>query len=228
MAKEKVKIQCNSCHGSRNHTIIFQYPIDDIINVDGETHFVSRSDYQILQCDGCESVTFRIVDTYPSFLEPDNFGKGFKILPYKSFEKFFPERVNDLLEEKKFAGLPTSLKFVYREVIDGFNIGQRILCAVGLRALVEGVCNHLGIKDRSLNAKITNLQTMGYLGKDLSESLRTHKFLGDKAVHELAVPEKQELKVAIELVEIMMESIFNVPEKHKRLSELMTKRVSKE
>jgi len=182
----------------------------------------------VLQCGGCDSIIYRSVDTYTSFLELDNSEIGFKILPAKSFDKFFPERLSDLLVEKKFAGLPTNLKLIYREVIDGFNIGQRILCSVGLRSLVEGVCNHLGMTNvKPLNAKITNLQTMGYLGKELSESLRTHKFLGDKAIHEFATPEKQELKVAIDLVEIMMESIFNVPDKHKTLSDLMTKRIFK-
>lgn len=228
MSSGKVKIQCNSCHGSRNHTILFNYSTEDIETIEEETHLVSRTEYQVLQCNGCESITYRTIDIYPNFLELDTSQREFKTLPYKSFDKFFPERINDLLDEKKFAGLPTNLKFVYREVIDGYNIGQRILCAVGLRALVEGVCNHLGIDVKPLNAKITNLQTIGYLGKDLSESLRTHKFLGDKAIHEFATPEKEELRYAIELIEIMLESIFNVPDKHKRLSELLTKRVSKE
>jgi hypothetical protein len=70
------------------------------------------------------------------------------------------------------------------------------------------------------------LENTGHLSKFLIESFDSHKFLGNKAVHELQTPEKEELVHAIELVEQALVLIFNVPDKAQRLKEQIAKRIS--
>lgn len=222
---KNLKVLCNNCRKITNHDLLFTKSIDDIEDLEGQSYLLSSTDYSLVQCRGCEAITYITTDNYPNFLDIGPSGNAF-ISSKKSFSRFYPERVIELKEEKKFAGIPSNLKLIYREIIDGFNLGQRILCAAGLRSIIEGTCRYLEIIDGNLHNKIQSLSSTGQINKTLADALDVHKFLGNKALHELAVPSKEELIHAIELVEQMLEQIFNVPDKSERLKALVTKRIS--
>lgn len=227
----KIKVFCNRCNTETNHSIKCEHNIEDTVEVqyDGNLenlHFGTYT-YQIIECNGCESISFRISDNIPNYFEIDEkTGK-----PIFSINKplitIYPERLNNSLPEKKIIGLPLLLKKAYREVIDGYNYDQRILCAAGLRAIVEGICTNHNINGRYLKDKINSLAENGLISKELSESLKVHKLLGDSALHRLDIPEKYELESAIHLIELTLETLYSVPIHHKDLKSLVVKRISK-
>jgi hypothetical protein len=225
MKAKKNMIPCNSCKNTTNHSVLFLSSEEDVFEIDGESHLLSVSHYKVVSCNGCESKSFVRTEGYPNFLEFNKSQAGFKSI-YKEVDYYFPERLISLLAKKKYIGMPPELKLIYREIIDGFNQGQRILCAVGLRSLVEGTCRFLEIPGKVLSEQIKNMGESEHLSRSLINSLESHTYLGNKAVHELQIAEKDELIYAIELVEHMLNLIFNIPDRAQRLKGLIEDRIS--
>ena len=46
----------------------------------------------------------------------------------------------DQIPVKSFRQVPYNIYRIYEESIQSFNIGNYILCAAGLRAVIEGIC----------------------------------------------------------------------------------------
>lgn len=65
----------------------------------------------------------------------------------------------------------------------------------------------------NLQGKINGLYEKGVLTKESAESLHEHRYLGNEAVHELSQPSKEELALAINIIEHILETIYEIPEK---------------
>lgn len=228
---KKFKAFCNRCNQLTNHSVKAEHKVDDIAEVDNdgvlESHLIGSYTYQIIECNGCESITYRSKDFLNNFLDLDKSTGKWVISNGKTFETYFPERLENSIVEKRIVGIPNILKKAYQEVIQCYNLDLRILCSAGLRAIIEGICNHYKIDGQTLKDRIDALGKNGLISTELSNSLHTHRFLGNYAMHQLSFAEKDELKDAIELIEITMENLFGVPERHKELSKKITERVSK-
>lgn len=226
------KAFCNRCNKSTNHLVNQEYKYDTVVeepNDDGlmEKHLIDSMIYQIIECQGCDYISYRTVNYVPSFWEHDD-ATGDLSIRERSFEYFYPERIQNSLSVKRIIGLPLFLKRGYQEVVESYNIDLKILCAAGLRMIIEGICNYLNISGKTLGERIDNLARNGKISSELAKSLHIHKYLGNYALHRLEMPEKPELGKAIELLEITMELLFGVPEKHKSLSNHVSDRLKKE
>lgn len=125
-------------------------------------------------------------------------------------------------------------------IIDAFNNDQSILCAAGLRAIIEGICLDKNIAggeclnssgkvafSNNLNGKIEGLHAHGFLTKTNSEMLHDLRFLGNEALHELASPSSGELKLAIEIIQHTIDNVYELHHKAKRLKAEIAKRSKK-
>jgi hypothetical protein len=73
-----------------------------------------------------------------------------------------------------------------------------------------------------LQGKINGLHEKGKLTKEHAEILHEHRYLGNTSIHDLAAPSKEELSLALEIIEHVFDTIYEIPEKaiqlrHKRL-----------
>ncbi len=60
---------------------------------------------------------------------------------------FFPPLEKGKHPRKVYVRLPKNLKKLYREVVAAYNDNLHLLCAAGLRALLEGTCADKGIEE---------------------------------------------------------------------------------
>lgn len=154
----------------------------------------------------------------------------------------YPSRRKMELPLKMFRRLSKKLSDLYREVVMGTNAGLRITPAVGLRSLLEGICAEKGITDEiawGLEAKLKRLEEDKHLPPNIVKGLISFKFIGDDAAHRLKAPTEEELKLAVEVMEdllnLLYEIEYSLTSKAKRLAngrsaemaELETKRGSK-
>jgi hypothetical protein len=228
---KKIKAFCNRCNGQTNHTVKAEYIVDDTAEIENggviESHFLGSYTYQIIECNGCEAISYRNIDFLNNFMYIDDFTGKYEFSNGKSFETYFPERLENSILEKRIVGMPNLLRRAYQEVIQCYQSDLRILCSAGLRAMIEGICNHYKIVGNNLKERIDALGKSGLISAELSNSLHAHRFLGNNAMHQLSFAEKDELKDAIELIEITIETLFGVPERNKELSKKITERVSR-
>ena len=234
-AKEKRKVLCQSCDNVTQHIVLAS------INENGEapmSHypddmFYWTVDYETIQCLGCENISFRSVSSNSE--DDDEYGRPtLTILIY-------PKRSKDSWKLKSFMNVPFNLQRIHREAINCYNNDNLTLCAAGVRALVEGICKENGIdggnveyekKDgtietkfrKDLQGKINGLHEKGKLTEQNANILHEHRFLGNTAIHELSTPSKEDLGLALEIVESVFDTLYELP--HKGLK-LKRKRLSK-
>lgn len=241
---EKFKAFCATCKSDTNHEAV------QTVDVSGSEIYrygPGESDqdsmewtdrYQVIKCLGCDAFSFRHRNWFSGAQEyfgPDDYHDG-------TTERLYPQRGKDVLAAKDFYNVPKNLRSIYKEVIACFNNESPVLCAAGLRASIEGLCAANGVNDgpveltrsdgttetkrkSNLEGKISGLFEKGFLTKRNAELLHEHRYIGNEAVHELSRPSDTGLKIAIEIVEHMFESLYEIPEKAEALKIARAKKV---
>jgi len=227
--RKKIECFCNRCKRTNQHSVKSMYLQDDVYDLEEDigSHLIGTYVYQTIECDGCKVVAFRRLDYIYNF---DDFDSDGKLVTKKVqiFEYFYPERGSNFLSNRNIMGLPVSLSRAYKETIEAYNYELRLMCSAGLRSIVEGICNCLKIDDKlRLPQRIKKLSETKILSQTTSESLLHHRFLGNDALHQLEIPEGQELRTAIEIIEHALVEIFEIPEKDKFLRKIITDRIAK-
>ncbi len=220
------RLVCAECKNRTNHKVLrsVRHSGGGAIG-NSEDSYWWEADYQIVQCLGCETCSFRSVSSNSEEYDEDGPAE---------FESIFPKRSLEGHATKDYFNVPWNLRRVYRESIDSFNNGNLILCAAGVRALVEGLCKVHGVTDgpvetkkadgaesvkrqRDLQGKIHGLHEKGILTQRSANMLHEHRFLGNTSLHELTQPKPEDLLLAIQIIENVLDSLYEMPSMAERL-----------
>lgn len=163
--------------------------------------------YEIWSCLGCDVASFRRwVSANGEVVD----------------EQFYPPQTLGLASRKQFQKLGKKLATIYGEIIDAFNAGSHILCAGGLRALLEGICSDKRVSGDSLAAKIDQL-TPRWVAKSVVKNLHSIRFLGNDALHDLDT-DAEDVALAIEVVEDVLNAIYELDYNSGRLMQRLTEK----
>ena len=191
------KIFCNTCKNENNHKLKTVH-LREYIDVFHEgtlyvtTGFEETFQYRLWACQGCDTCVLQVWDS-----------------------TFYPNRKERDLELKPFLQLPQNLKTIYREIIGCYNSDSKILCTIGLRALLEGVCVDKNITKYSLKHKVDGLDIL--LPDNIVTGLHKLRDMGNMAAHELQTPTKKDLKLAIDIMEDILNFLYDLEYKAQRL-----------
>jgi hypothetical protein len=223
-----MKVLCIGCKHVTNHNILFE---KDQNYYEEDGGWWEQHNYQIVQCQGCDSISFRELYTDISLDQNSDYTGDDRYV-----ETLFPKRSLHTLPIKNLLNTPLNIKRIYRESIDAYNNDLSILCCVGLRAIIEGICKDKGIQkgeittskgvkriSRDLDGKINGLVATGFLTSQNSEALHDLRFLGNEAVHELTGPSIHDLAIAIKIVEHLIDTIYEMQRKAIQLKSIVKK-----
>jgi hypothetical protein len=197
-----VHIECVLCKRETKHDVVARHSMKD---QDEESGVEFGQENLIVKCRGCDSVTFVRETWNDQNVDVDTGAPNTNTTLY-------PNRTSGRAVIDAVRVLPAKVRHVYRETIDTFNAGALLLAAVGLRAVVEAVCLDQKCSGRDLKRKIDELVTKGAIAKDQAEFLHLHRMLGNEAVHEIAAPTSEELVAAIDIVESVLKTLYQLPE----------------
>lgn len=211
MAEETVKkkrIYCNYCKQDTNHDLKGEHTVKaSAVDWDFQEH----STYRLWICMGCEHGMLE--QEYENSEMMNSEGE------YYSDFSYFPERARREIAAKHYTKLKPKLVALYTEAITCYNRNALILCAAGLRALLEGICQDKRAKGANLKKKIENLQPL-LPNKSIIKNLHHFRFMGNEAVHELAAPKIAELKLAISVIEDLLNYFYELDYKASQLREM--------
>ena len=241
---QKLKIHCIQCQRETNHVVMQSIDCEAsevIIHLDGHPETIKWADcYQIIQCQGCEEISFRHFSWFSEAQQqigPDAWDDGTSTWLY-------PKRSANTRAIKDYYNVPNTLRRIYRETLDCFNNEALTLCAAGLRSIIEGICADQKIADglveskkadgtvqfkrrKTLEGKIVGLSEKGILTQEKAKLLNEHRFLGNEAVHELNQPSQDELILAIEIMEHILDDLYEIPDRANKLRWIKAKRLKK-
>jgi len=244
---QKIKVYCSQCSLSTNHEVVQSVDVEgnqDISFHDNDYGIEWTTTYQIIKCQGCDLITFRQLDWCSENMHQigeNEWDKG-------ETEQRYPECSVTTRVEKKFSSLPRLLREIYCESLNCYNDNLRILCAAGLRAIIEGICSSQNIKDgpvfkedgitpalhkdgitpvrsKKLDGKIAGLHEKGILTKASADILHEYRFLGNEAMHELHLPTKEVLGLAMDIIEHMLNDLYDIPDKAEDLRQKRAKQL---
>jgi hypothetical protein len=181
---------------------VYDEPLASSREIIGEV----KERWEMLQCLGCNSITVRKV-----IIEASDLGSE------EVWKEYYPERTRGHHPVKNYWFFPSRLANLYVDVVNAFNSDVLLLCAAGLRLLLEGICLDKGITEgpnrhgkiaSNLEGKINGLTTI--VPQNIVKNLHGIRFLGNKALHELEVPTKDDIQLALIVIEDILKVVYDL------------------
>lgn len=202
MTSKKIKSHCRHCGQETNHSVLSEH------NESSRDEYSYDRAYQIIECLGCETKSFRDVleeIEHAYQISEDEWEIPTSITIYPRFIKDHRSLNGDYY-------LPSLVGQIYREVLLAFQEDALVLAGLGLRGTIEAVCTDLAIDGRNLEIRISKLASAGYISRKDAERLHGIRFMGNDAAHEIKKPKREQLSVALKIVEHLLSSVYILEE----------------
>jgi hypothetical protein len=199
-------VPCNECKRDTKHKVLAS------VDVEGEDWFGHNSiqywvTHQVIQCQGCETISFRKASTNTE----DYDYVDAETTEYNESIELFPGRNEGRSVIKDVYLLPTNVQRIYEETIKAMNNEQPVLAGIGIRALVETICKDKLASGRNLVEKINDLVSLGVLTQDGSTILHKIRTLGNDAAHEVKPHKSEQLGLALDVCEHLLQGVYLLP-----------------
>jgi len=207
-ANQKIEVECRECKRSTKHLILASADIcgSERLSWDYEMHWGVSN--QIVQCQGCETVSFRRVssdsENPPIQIGPDEYEEDELVEIFPN-----PNEGRQSLSDSHI--LPSKVQRVYEETIRSLNGSQPVLCGIGIRALIETVAKEKQAPSRNLYGKINDLVSQGVLTQEGADILHKLRTLGNDAAHEVKPHSDLQLGLAMDVVEHLLQGVYILP-----------------
>jgi len=204
-------LACAKCSGRTAHIVLAS--IDDNGSDDqGAFSFEWIVRYQIVECRGCKSRSFREEHSNSEDWDVGEDGHQFPAVN----EVLYPPR----LAGRKGIGdhlqyLPAKVRQIYSETLAAVMSNSPILAGIGLRALLETVCKEKRAVGKVLADKIDDLEAKRILTPISAKILHRIRNLGNDAAHEVKPHTLQQLGVALDVVEHLLKDVYILPHQMK-------------
>lgn len=210
---KEIHLECYDCHRETVHQIVRSVEYTEHY-IDGTFTVDSWSEYQIIECRGCQSVGFR--ETHANELEFDTDPETGHSVPNRE-ETLFPHRLAGRGEVDSMWTLPEDIKSIYRETLSAIRSSLTVLAGIGLRAIIETVCKEREATGANLERRIDALVIQGVLTREGAEVLHGLRILGNQAAHEVRPHSLETLNVAMDVVDHLLMGVYIIPARAQRL-----------
>jgi len=217
------RIYCPSCNNSTNH-----HGVKSETKRYSDEDYQSRDTFEIIECNGCEQVSFRHIHTDSEDFHSETGEPAESITIY-------PKRGRHFREVKNYWYAGNTVNKIYKETLECYNHDLPILCSAGLRAIIESICSDKGVKggmtdeyengkvvlDESgapkrkfndkLVGKINGLAESHIITENQSIPLHQLRMLGNDALHDGEEPELNNLlNDCIEIIEHVLHAVYEI------------------
>ena len=205
-ANSLIDVPCTECKRSTKHKPLAS------VDIEGEDWYGRESiqynvHHQIVQCQGCETISFRISSTNSEDFDIHDNGEG----EYVETVTLHPSRNEGRVSVKDTHLLPANVQRIYAETIKSMNNDQPVLAGIGIRALVETICKDKSAKGKDLSEKINDLVIIGSLTADGAAILHKIRTLGNDAAHEVKPHKSEQLSLALDVCEHLLQGVYLLP-----------------
>lgn len=202
----KLTVRCNTCKRNTYHTVI--RAVEYKLTLDAEPEHVKEVGLwlngiaQIIVCDGCNTISFR--DKYSFSEEP---GPNEDIYPPRETKT----DLDELYLRDEVYNVPRIVRTIYKETFLAIERENPTLAGIGIRAIIESVCNEKKAKGRTLNNKIDKLVDMSLLTKKGAEILNGIRLLGNQAAHKMKAPSKEQIIASMKVIDHLLLGVYVLP-----------------
>jgi len=200
---------CLACNRNTWHIVlesVRQVRVTQEVEMEEMTETTATTDYEIMQCKGCESITFRDSTEFEVSWES---GSGGSAGP----EHVYPPRVIGRPGLTDTHELPGQICDIYWETHQALCNSQFILAGIGVRALIEALCNEKNACGANLKERVDHLVGLGTLTQEGATILQSLRILGNEAAHEVKAQSTEDLSTAFDVIEHLLLGVYLLPKK---------------
>ncbi|MCE1191010.1 MAG: DUF4145 domain-containing protein [Acidovorax sp.] len=202
---------CRTCCRRTRHEVLSQH----VEETDPEGYH-EKFTWQIVRCHGCHTFGFaRRHDDYEA-IEWDHDGEPV----HEVSIALYPSVLSEHKPISETYYLPALIQKVYKQTLLALGDQSYVLASIGLRACIEAVCNHLNVSGSNLEKRIDQLFKTGHVSNGDKRRLHAIRFLGNDAAHEIKEPKASDIRIALEIVEHLLSTVFILESKAKSLDTL--------
>ncbi|QNP59499.1 DUF4145 domain-containing protein [Paenacidovorax monticola] len=136
---------------------------------------------------------------------------------HKTVVLIYPSVIQDHKPLEDTFYIPKLIRKIYNQTLNTLSSGAYVLASIGLRATIEATCNHLLISGATLEKRIDQLVKSGHVSNSDRKLLHAIRFLGNDAAHNITEPKHAEIRVALDIVEHILNTLFVLPKKARSL-----------
>lgn len=212
-ADTSVEVACGSCSRETHYKVLAETRTHHEYGAGAVDYYQT---YQIVQCNGCLTISFREISECSEDMDYDEEGQAF----LKQTVRLFPNRVAGRPEMDNVEFLPQGVYRIYQETHAALCAELPIMAGFGLRAIVEAVCKEEKIGGGNLQEKIDQLVLSGHVSTAGGKILHSLRFMGNAAAHQMKAHSQREINAAFNVIEHMLQGVYILP---KMASELPSK-----
>lgn len=200
---EKIKSYCPQCKFKTNHTKLYEAKEGCDDSNDYTLSWYKK--FITLKCNGCDNIQFKT-----EYGDENMFDYFRGREHYYTEDFYYPSFIEGRQIIDFHEMIPDKIQNVYVETYEAIKIRAYLLAGVGLRAIIEAVVLEQNIKGRNLEEKIENLLIDKFITVKDANLLHSIRFLGNDAVHEMEVPSKNKIYIALNIVEQLMINLYTI------------------
>jgi hypothetical protein len=208
--KKELCAPCATCGKLTAHEALTEVDLHDA-TPDNDIQW--WSEHYTIKCCGCKTVSFCEESRCTEDVVQGKNGD----LELELTQKVYPGRVagRPLLED--YYRLPHGVAQIYKQTHEALCYKQTILAGIGLRAIVEAVCEEKTATGSSLLKRIDDLTSKGVITSSGAEILHNIRLMGNASAHEARANSEEELSTALEVVEHLLLGVYLIPQKAAKL-----------
>lgn len=207
---KEYRLACKKCDGETYHKVMHSIHVHD-----SEHEIDVWQDYEIVFCQGCREVSFRMQSTCSEDVYIDQETGEMELI---EDVELYPSRIAGRKQVKDMYLMPLEIQQIYKETHGALCARLNILAGIGIRTLVESVCREKMASGSNLENKIDDLVIKGVLTQNSAKTLHSTRLLGNKSAHETVAASNDELDIAMDIVENLIKTVYVIPQKAKRLN----------
>jgi len=207
MSHENIWSDCRICVRDTRHAVLYEK------NIETDPEFWHERDtWQVVRCLGCMTIGFRHRHDDFDLAWQDSHGET-----YHEFEiSLYPRGVKDH-KKLELHFLPALIRSIYSQTLAAYSEKAFILTGIGLRATIEAVCNEVSVSGSTLEKRIDQLHKAGFVSSGDKKRLHAIRFLGNDAAHDIKEPKESELRIALAIIDHLLNSVYILESKAKAL-----------
>ena len=203
------KIECRQCCIETNHKIVTSCIENSSDKTDPNNYYYWSQSNQIIQCAGCDLVSFRTISSNSEDYEYDGEHRY-----AAETVKFYPGRSTGLSGlDRRY--VPYRIAMLYEETKSAIESDLSIIGGIGVRAILDAICKDVEATGRNLDKKIDDLHQKSLVTKEGVAALHKIRLLGNKSAHEAESHSREQLSLALEIVNYILVGTYVLPEKVK-------------
>lgn len=207
----EIWLPCRTCNKVTCHKALTEVNSTDE-SPDGDIRVWDH--YYVVQCGGCKSLSFCRESTCS---EDWNYNEDTGERELIPTVKVYPSCIAGRpLMQGSFV-VPHGVHRIYKETHTALCEQQMVLAGIGIRAIVEAVCNEKKAAGSNLEKRIDSLVPMGLITPEGAKILHSLRFMGNSAAHEVTAHNQEELNIAFDVVEHLLNTVYVLPHSASRL-----------